>query len=105
MHLNPQTRVRSTGNEQQSDKVNVGVIHSDTKEFCSKNKVLQTYIDSCNKESERYAVYLDHSNSHLNNVANSLVDSDSITPHRKIVRKIFRKMIRPLSKKMRKIRV
>ena len=64
---------------------------------------MQTYIDSCKKESEKHAAYPEQSNVHFENVANITVDSDSITPREKKtgVRKISRKIIKSLTMKMR----
>ena len=47
------------------------------------NRDLRTYIDICHKESERRAVYLEQSTSHLNNVLKIAVNNDSITPQNK----------------------
>ena len=47
------------------------------------NKKLQTYIDGCQKESERRAAYPEHSAAHLNNVANINGNIDSITSKKK----------------------
>ena len=44
------------------------------------NQDLQTYIDSCHKESRRYAAYPENITAHFNNVADITVDGDSITP-------------------------
>ena len=44
---------------------------------------MQTYIDSCKKESEKHAAYPEQSNVHFENVANITVDSDSITQREK----------------------
>ena len=51
--------------------------------MCATNQDLQTYIDSCHKESEIRAAYPEQSNAHLNNIVNITVNSDSITPHKK----------------------
>ena len=55
----------------------------ETKELRATNRVLQTYIASCHKESERGAAYTEQNTTHFHKVANINIDSDSITPHKK----------------------
>ena len=54
-----------------------------TKELHATQRDLQTYIDSCHKESERRAAYTEHSTANFNNVANITVNSDIITSQKK----------------------
>ena len=67
--------VLSTRCNHHSDKINV-----DIKELCAINRDIQTYIDSCKKES---AANTEQNTLHLENVARITVDSDSITPQKK----------------------
>ena len=46
----------------------------------STNRDTRNYVDSCHKESEIRAAYLEKSTSHFKNVANITVDSDSVIP-------------------------
>ena len=49
----------------------------------STNRDMQDYIDSCNKESERQASYLEQSTAHFENIANINVDSASVITQEK----------------------
>ena len=44
---------------------------------------MREYIDSCHRESESCAAYLEHNTAHFNNIANITANSDSITPQKK----------------------
>ena len=44
---------------------------------------MQNYIDSCHKESERHAAYLEQSTGNFENVADITVDSASVIPQEK----------------------
>ena len=52
-------------------------------ELRSTNRDMQTYIDSCKKESERRAAYMDQNAAHFKNIAKITIDSASVITHEK----------------------
>ena len=59
------------------------IFNYEIKEIHSTNRDTQNYIGSCHKESEICAVYPEQRTTHLENVVNINVDSDSVIPQEK----------------------
>ena len=59
------------------------LFNSEIEELRAMNQYLRTYIDSCHKESERCAVYPEHSTEYFNNFENITANSYSVTPQKK----------------------
>ena len=55
----------------------------ETNELRETNQDLKTYIESCHKESERCAAYLEQNTLHSEIASDIAINSDSITPQKK----------------------
>ena len=70
------------------------------------NRYMQEHIDNFYKGSESCAAHQEHVTTHFNNVANITINSDSITPQKKMgEREIVINIMRFLLTKTRQIRV
>ena len=61
----------------------VEILNCEIKEIRSTNRDMQNYIDSCHKEPEKRAAYLEQSTINFENVANINVNNYSLIPKNK----------------------
>ena len=61
-------------------KNTVEIFNYEIKDISSTNREILSYIDSCHKEPERCASYLEKSTLQFENVVNITINSDSVIP-------------------------